>query len=72
MTEAARLGEFRYGPGDSPWYGARFSSGEEATRAHEIAKRLHAETLPRLLVRAQQLIGSTRMRPFETIAELAA
>jgi len=70
MTEAARLGEFRYGPGDSPWYGARFASGEEATRAHEIAKRLHAETLPRLLVRAQQLIGSTRMRPFETIAEL--
>lgn len=70
MLEAAKLGEFRYGPGDSPWYGAQFSSSEEAGRAHEIAKRLHGETLPRLLVRAQQVIGATRMRPFETIAEL--
>ncbi len=70
MLEAARLGEFRYGPGDSPWYGASFSSGDEATRAHGIAKRLHEETLPRLLVRGQQLIASTRMRPFETVGEL--
>ncbi len=70
MVEAAQLGEFRYGPGDSPWYGSSFSSGDEATRAHAIAKRLHDETLPRLLVHAQQLIGSTRMRPFETIGEL--
>ena len=51
MLEAAQLGEFRYGPGDSPWYGARFANGDEATRAHDIAKRLHGETLPRLLVR---------------------
>ncbi len=70
MLEAAQLGEFRYGPGDSPWYGASFSSSEEAMRAHAIAKRLHDETLPRLLVRGQQLIGSTRMRPFETVGEL--
>ncbi|MBX3196491.1 MAG: AAA family ATPase [Microbacteriaceae bacterium] len=70
LTEAAQLGEFRYGPGDSPWYGAQFASGEDAMRAHELAKRLHGETVPRLLVRAQQVIGATRMRPFETVAEL--
>ncbi|MEO8094651.1 MAG: AAA family ATPase, partial [Pseudolysinimonas sp.] len=70
MLEAAQLGEFRYGPGDSPWYGANFLNGDEASRAHQLAQRLHGETLPRLLVRAQQLIGSTRMRPIETIAEL--
>ncbi len=70
MREAARLGEFRYGPGDSPWYGARFANGDEAQRAHALAQKLHGEELPRLLVRAQQLIGSTRMRPFETIGEL--
>jgi hypothetical protein len=70
MVEAARLGEFRYGPGDSAWYGARFANGEEAQHAHALAQKLHAEELPRLLVRAQQLIGSTRMRPFETIGEL--
>jgi hypothetical protein len=70
MVEAARLGEFRYGPGDSAWYGARFANGDEAHTAHGLAQKLHREELPRLLVRAQQLIGSTRMRPFETIGEL--
>ncbi|HEY4225714.1 MAG TPA: AAA family ATPase [Pseudolysinimonas sp.] len=70
MLEAAQLGEFRYGPGDSPWYGAQFANGEDAHRAHALAQKLHGEELPRLLVRAQQLIGSTRMRPFETIGEL--
>lgn len=70
MVEAARLGEFRYGPGDSPWYGARFATGEDAARAHAIAKRLHSDSLPRLLIKANELIGSTRMRPFTTIAEL--
>lgn len=70
MLEAAQLGEFRYGPGDSPWYGAQFANGDEAHRFHALAKKIHGEELPRLLVRAQQLIGSTRMRPFETIGEL--
>ena len=70
MVEAARLGEFRYGPGDSPWYGAQFASGDDAARAHALAKKLDADTLPRLLLKANELIGSTRMRPFTTIAEL--
>lgn len=70
MVEAARLGEFRYGPGDSPWYGAQFASGDDALRAHNIAKKLHADALPRLIARAEEVIGKTRMRPFATIAEL--
>jgi hypothetical protein len=70
MVEAAKLGEFRYGPADSPWYGATFRTGDDAAAAHRLAKRLHAESVPWLLVRAQELIGATRMRPFESIAEL--
>ncbi len=70
MVEAAQLGEFRYGPGDSPWYGAQFANGADAHKAHALAKKIHLEELPRLLVRARQLIGTTRMRPFETITEL--
>ncbi|HEU4848866.1 MAG TPA: AAA family ATPase [Terrimesophilobacter sp.] len=70
MVQAARLGEFKYGPGDSAWYGASFTSTEQATRAHGIAKQLYHVELPRLVDRANQLVGSTRMRPFETIAEL--
>lgn len=70
MVEAAKLGEFRYGPADSPWYGAMFRTGDEAAAAHRLAKRLHSESVPWLLVRAQEVIGATRMRPFESIAEL--
>ncbi|GAB3607480.1 hypothetical protein GCM10027413_28890 [Conyzicola nivalis] len=70
MVQAAQLGEFRYGPGDSPWYGAQFSTSEEAVRAHELAKKLSHEDLPRLLERANAVISSTRMRPFASIREL--
>ncbi len=70
MVEAASLGEFRYGPGDSPWYGASFATSEAASRAHAIAKQLERTELPRLLERAGDLIAGTRMRPFETINEL--
>lgn len=70
MVEAAKLGEFRYGPADSPWYGAVFANGDQAAAAHRLAKRLHGESVPWLLVRAQELIGATRMRPFESVAEL--
>ncbi|ODA89907.1 AAA family ATPase [Leifsonia xyli subsp. xyli] len=70
LIRSARLGEFRYGPGDSPWYGASFTTTEEGKSAHDLAKKLNRSELPRLLERAKTLIGQTRMRPFETIAEL--
>ncbi len=70
MVAAARLGEFKYGPGDSPWYGAVFRSGEEPAHAHATARRLAEETLPRLLTRARSLFELTPLRPFSTIAEL--
>lgn len=69
MVAAAQLGEFRYGPGDSPWYGAQFANGDEATRAHETAKRLN-EDLPRLIAAANDLIAGTHMRPFQNLVEL--
>ncbi|MFT4123118.1 MAG: AAA family ATPase [Microbacteriaceae bacterium] len=70
MVAAANLGEFRYGPDDSPWYGARFASSEEAVRAHQVAKRLRHEDVPRLIERANAVIGATRMRPYSSIREL--
>jgi hypothetical protein len=69
MLEAARMGEFRYGPGDSPWYGAQFAGPDDAARAHEIAKRA-AEQLPGLIDRGLALVAGTHMRPFQTIREL--
>lgn len=70
LISAARLGEFRYGPADSPWYGASFATTADATAAHHLAKKLNGTALPRLLEQAKVLIDSTRLRQFETIAEL--
>ncbi|HRN28503.1 MAG TPA: DUF4011 domain-containing protein, partial [Terrimesophilobacter sp.] len=70
MVKAARLGEFRYGPGDSPWYGASFRNGDDAVGAHTIAMRLHLTEIPNLLQRGNELVGNTRMRPFTTVSEL--
>ncbi len=70
LARAAALGEFRYGPGDSPWYGASFTSSDEATNAHALAKRLGETDVPRLLERGRALIAQTRLREFESVAEL--
>ena len=69
IIAAAKLGEFKYGPGDSPWYGAQFANGGEALKAHEIAQRVNGQ-LPDLLEVANRLVSNTRMRPFQSIDEL--
>ncbi len=70
LVRAAELGEFKYGPNDSPWYGAAFDTAEESEAAHQLAKRLHGTDVPRLLERGRTLISQTRLRQFESIAEL--
>ncbi|MVQ40991.1 AAA family ATPase [Microbacterium sp. MAH-37] len=70
LTQAARLGEFRFGPDDSPWYGVSFETTEAARGAHALAGRLHGTAVPALLERGYELIAQTRMRPFATIDEM--
>lgn len=70
LAAAARLGEFRFGPDDSPWYGVTFATVEEARAAHALAGKLHRSEVPTLLERGYELIAQTRMRPFGTISEL--
>lgn len=70
LAAAARLGEFRFGPDDSPWYGVTFATTEQAQSAHTLAARLHRTEVPGILERGYELIGQTRMRPFTTVAEM--
>ncbi|MFC5339060.1 AAA family ATPase [Leucobacter denitrificans] len=70
LTEAARLGQFQYGPEDSPWYGVDFSTTEEARAAYQVAVDLAESQLPRLISLANEVIEQTSMRPYETISEL--
>lgn len=70
ITEAARLGQFQYGPTDSPWYGVDFSTTEAARSAYALAVDLAESQLPRLISQANQLIEQTTLRPYESVAEL--
>lgn len=70
LAAAARLGEFRFGPDDSPWYGVSFDTVEQARGTHALAGKLHRSDVPTLLERGYEMIGQTRMRPFHTVAEL--
>ena len=64
LAAAARLGEFRFGPDDSPWYGVSFATTSAARSAHALAGKLHRQDIPNLLERGYELIAQTRMRPF--------
>lgn len=70
LRQAARLGEFRFGPNDSPWYGVSFDTTDDAHEIHALAARLHTDEVPTLLERSYEVVAHTRMRPFETIDEL--
>ncbi|MBO1900672.1 AAA family ATPase [Leucobacter weissii] len=70
ITEAARLGQFQYGPEDSPWYGVSFNTTEAARSAYALAVDLAESQLPRLISMANETIEQTTLRPYETIAEL--
>lgn len=70
LTEVARLGQFQYGPEDSPWYGVDFGTTEEARAAYRVAVDLAESQLPRLISKANEVVEQTSMRPYETISEL--
>ncbi len=70
ITEAARLGQFQYGPEDSPWYGVSFATTEAARSAYSLAVDLAESELPRLVSLANEVVEQTTLRPYETIAEL--
>ncbi len=70
VTEVARLGQFQYGPEDSPWYGVSFATTEAARQAYSLAVNLAESKLPRLISAANGLVEQTTLRAFESISEL--
>ncbi|GAA1421147.1 AAA family ATPase [Agrococcus citreus] len=75
MRKAAALGQFKYGPNDTPWYGAVFANASDASAAYADAQALAGEgvqdgDLAALIARARKVIGDTKLRPASTLAEL--
>lgn len=71
LREAAQLGQFRFGPDDSPWYGVEFSNQDHAMRSQQKAKRLATETLPRLIEMSRQVLEQTALPAPRNFGQLA-
>jgi hypothetical protein len=70
LAQAASLGEFKYGPGDTPWYRVAFANLEDAQKSQERARRLHSDTLPRLAERVAAVLAQTPLPQATTVAQM--
>ena len=70
LKRAAELGEFRYGPADSPWYGVSFESFDDAKKSQERARRLSTESVPRLLERIGPILEQTPLPEATTVGQM--
>ena len=70
LARAAELGEFTYGPGDTPWYGVSFANLEDAQKSQERARRLHSDGLPRLAELMQAVIAQTPLPQAKTVGQM--
>lgn len=70
LAKAAELGEFKYGPDDSPWYGVSFTSLEDARKSQERAKRLSIDLIPKLLERIEPILAQTPLPQAKTVGQI--
>ncbi len=69
LAEAEELGEFKFGPQDSAWYQAQFSSPGEVSQAIELAKKLRDESFPNLSKQLSEFIASVNFKPAKTVED---
>ena len=71
LARAAALGEFKYGPGDTPWYGVDFSDLDDAKKSHERAKRLARDSVPRFVERFGPILAQTPLPEALTLGQMS-
>ncbi|MSZ40311.1 MAG: hypothetical protein F2599_04140, partial [Actinobacteria bacterium] len=69
LNEAHDLGEFKFGPQDTAWFGSEFASQEEIESAVAIAKKLSADSFPALERQLGEFISSVNFQPAQTIED---
>jgi hypothetical protein len=69
LRQAHDLGEFKYGPQDSAWYGAVFDSPLEVQGFVDMAKRLHEEVYPDLAGRLAEFTAKVNFKPAQSIQD---
>ena len=70
LRELSRLGAFRFGPDDSPWFGVMFSSTDEVGRTHELANRLTDGRVEAVIATGRGIVAQTNLRPPESFGQL--
>ncbi|SJM71746.1 ATP-binding protein [Gulosibacter sp. 10] len=70
LRELGELGQFRYGPEDSPWYAVQFASTEEVAEIHGIAMRLADGRTREAVDAGLAIVAQTNLREPETFSEL--
>jgi len=71
LARAAQLGEFKYGPADTPWYGVDFRNLEDARKSQERAQRLAGDSLARLVEKVVPIIAQTPLPEALTVGQMA-
>lgn len=69
LGAAEQAGLFRYGPADSAWFGARFTTQEQVDEMTQLAKQLHAEQYPALERKLDDVVVRANFRSPKSIRE---
>lgn len=70
LRELGELGQFRFGPDDSPWYAVQFSSTEDVSQVHGAAVALADGRTREAIDRGLAIVEQTNLRAPDTYAEL--
>lgn len=70
LRQAADLGQFDFGPEDSPWYGATFHSPQDAENMYLLAKRLSETDLRTMVRKVWAVFDEAGLREPQTLTEI--
>lgn len=70
LRELGMLGQFRFGPDDTPWFGVQFSSTDEVERVRTVARDLADGEVADVISAGASLLGQTHLAPPQSFAQL--
>lgn len=69
LSDAADLGEFKFGPQDTAWYQAQFENPAEVAQAIALATSLRDDAYPRLAGALAEFTNQVKFRPASSVEE---
>ncbi|MFM6980876.1 MAG: hypothetical protein ACKOWE_05680 [Micrococcales bacterium] len=69
LEKAANLGLFEFGPNQSAWFGANFSTEAELEQSLAVANRLRDQTFPQLSEKLSKFIDQAEFAPAKSVEQ---